>query len=95
MISNGKKIIINETELIEVLNNDYIIINESSSGKKTWHVIHDNNTENNRIAIQVIKKHFEEYPNITHIEEHFQQSINFLSVYNSWRSWKTAQRIRY
>ena len=35
MISNGKEIIINETELIEVLNNDYIIINESSSGKKT------------------------------------------------------------
>ena len=56
MIFDGKKIITNETELVEVFNNHWINIVEKSSGKKSRHVARDNNIENKRIAIQVIKK---------------------------------------
>ena len=52
MIFDGKKIITNETELVEVFNNHYI------TGKKSRHVARDNIIESKRIAIQVIKKLF-------------------------------------
>ena len=55
MIFDGKKIITNETELVEVFNNHYINIVEKSSGKKSRHVARDNNIENKRIVMQVIK----------------------------------------
>ena len=56
MIFDCKKLITNETELVEVFNNRWINIVEKSSGKKSRHVARDNNIENKRIAIQVIKK---------------------------------------
>ena len=55
MIFDGKKIITNETELLEVFNNNHINIVEKSSGKKPRHVARDNNIEDKRIAIKVIK----------------------------------------
>ena len=55
MILDGNKIITNETELVEVFNNHYINIVEKSSGKKSRHVARDNNIENKRIVMQVIK----------------------------------------
>ena len=64
MIFDGKKIITNETELVEVFNNHYINIVEKSSGKKSRHVAHDNDIENKRIAIQVMNKYFENHPSI-------------------------------
>ena len=67
-----KKIIANETELVEVFNNDYINIVEKPSGKKSRHVARDNNIENKKIAIQVIKKYFENHPSIKQIQENFQ-----------------------
>ena len=72
MIFDGKKIITNETELVEVFNNHWINIVEKSSGKKSRHVARDNNIENKRIAIQVIKKYFENHPSIKQIQENFQ-----------------------
>ena len=66
-----KKIIANETELVEVFNNHYINIVEKSSGIKSRHVARDNNIENKRIAIQVIKKYFENHPSIKQIQENF------------------------
>ena len=59
MIFDGKKIITNETELVEVFNNHYINKVEKSSSIKSRHVAHDNNIENKRIAILLlfIKKH--------------------------------------
>ena len=48
---DGKKIITNETELVEVFSNHYINVVEKSSGKKSRHVACDNNIENKRIAI--------------------------------------------
>ena len=72
MIFDGKKIITNETELVEVFNNHYINIVEKSSGIKSRHVARDNNIENKRIAIQVIKKYFENHPSIKQIQENFQ-----------------------
>ena len=73
MIFNGNKIIRNETELGEVFNNHHINIVEKSSGIKSRHVARDNNIENKRITIQVIKKHFENHPSIKQIQEYFQQ----------------------
>ena len=64
MIFDGKKIIANETELVEVFNNHYINIVEKSSGIKLRHVARDNNIENKRIVIQVIKKYFENHLSI-------------------------------
>ena len=69
-IFDGKKIITNETELVEVFN--YINIVEKSSGKKSRHVARDNDIENKRIAIQVIKKYCESQPSIKQIQENFQ-----------------------
>ena len=40
--------------------------------KKSRHVARDNNIENKRIAIQVIKKYFENHPSIKQIQENFQ-----------------------
>ena len=71
MILDVKKIIANETELAEVFNNHYINIVEKSSGKKPRNVTHDNNIENKRIAIQVIKKYFENHRSIKQIQENF------------------------
>ena len=46
---------------------------KKSSGKKSkWHVACDNNIENKRIAIQVIKLYFENHPIIKQIQENFQ-----------------------
>ena len=64
MIFDGKKIITSETELVEVFNYHYINIVEKSSGIKSRHVACDNNIENKSIAIQVIKKYFENHPRI-------------------------------
>ena len=64
MIFDGKKIVTNETELVEAFNNHYINTVEKSSGKKSRHVAHDNDIENKRIAIQVINKYFENHPSI-------------------------------
>ena len=50
-IFDGKKIVTNKTELLEVFNNHYINIIEKSSGKKSRHVARDNNIENKRIVI--------------------------------------------
>ena len=72
MIFDGKKIITNDTELVEVFNNHYINIVEKPSGKKSRHVARDNDIENKRIATQVIKKYFENHPSIKQIQEHFQ-----------------------
>ena len=72
MIFDGKKIIRNETELGEVFNNYHINIVEKSSGIKSRHVVRDNNIENKRITIQVIKKYFENHPSIEQIQENFQ-----------------------
>ena len=55
MIFDGKKIISNETELVEVFNENYIIVVEKFSGKKPRHIARDNNIKNKRIAIQVKK----------------------------------------
>ena len=44
-IFDGKKIIKNETELVEVFNNHHINISEKSSGKKPRHAARDNNIE--------------------------------------------------
>ena len=46
---------------------------KKSSGKNSRHVPRDNNIENKRIAIQVIKKYFENHPSINGIQENFQQ----------------------
>ena len=72
MIFDGKKIITNATELVEVFNNHCINIVEKSFGIKWRHVTCDNNIENKRIAIQVIKKYFENHPSIKQIQENFQ-----------------------
>ena len=72
MIFDGKKIITNATELVEVFNNHCINIVEKSFGIKWRHVSCDNNIENKRIAIQVIKKYFENHPSIKQIQENFQ-----------------------
>ena len=64
MIFDGKKIIANETELVEVFNNHYINIVEKSSGIKLRHVARYNNIENKRIVTQVIKKYFENHLSI-------------------------------
>ena len=72
MIFDGKKIITNETELVEVFNNHYINIVQKSSGVKSGHVARDNNIENKRIAIQVTKKYFENHPSIKQLQENFQ-----------------------
>ena len=50
--------------LVKVFNNHWIYIVEKSSGKRSRHVARDNNIENKRIAIQVIKKYFENHPSI-------------------------------
>ena len=50
MIFDGKKIITNETELVEVFNNLYINIVEKLSGKKSIHVARDNNIENKTVC---------------------------------------------
>ena len=83
MIFDGKKIIANETELVEVFDNHYINIVEKSSGKKSRHVICDNNTEKKRIAIQVIKKYFENHPSIKQIQENFQHQHILLIPYTT------------
>ena len=72
IIFDGKKIITNETKLVEVFNNHYINIVEKSSGKKSRHVARDNNIESKRIAIQVIIRYFENHPSIKQIQENFQ-----------------------
>ena len=72
MILDDKKLITNETELVEILNNHYINIIEKSSGKKSGHVARDNNIENKRVAIQLIKKYVENHPSIEQIQETFQ-----------------------
>ena len=61
MTFDGKKIITNETELVEIFNNRYINVVEKSSGKKLRHVARENNIKNKRITIQVIKKYFENH----------------------------------
>ena len=58
--------------LVKVFNNHWIYIVEKSSGKRSRHVARDNNIENKRIAIQVIKKYFENHPSIKQIQENFQ-----------------------
>ena len=68
MIFDGKKIITNETELVEVFNNHYVNIVEKSAGKKSRHVARGNNIENKRIGI---KKYFENHPSIKQIQENF------------------------
>ena len=68
MIFDGKKIIKNETELVEVFNNHCINITEKSPGKKSKHLARDNNMENKRITIQVIKNYFENHPYIKQIQ---------------------------
>ena len=45
MVFDGEKVITNETKLVEVFNNHYIIIVEKSSGKKSRHVGRGNNIE--------------------------------------------------
>ena len=55
---DGKKIVTNETELVQVFNNHYNNIIEKLSGIKTGHVARNKNIENKRIAIKVIKKVF-------------------------------------
>ena len=72
MIFNGKKIITNETELVEAFNDHYVNTVEKSSGKKSRHVAPDNNIENKRIAIQIINKYFENHPSIKQVQENFQ-----------------------
>ena len=57
--------------LVKVFNNHWIYIVEKSSGKRSRHVARDNNIENKRIAIQVIKKYFENHPSIKQIQENF------------------------
>ena len=95
MIFDGEKIITNETELklVEVFNNHYINIVEKSSGIKSRHVARDNNIENKRIAIQVIKKYFENHPSIKQIQENFQhQHIPSIPYTPTEEVKKTAQR---
>ena len=88
-----KKIITNETGLVEVFSNHYINIVEKSSGKKSRHVARDNNIENKRIAIQVIKKYFENHPSIKQIQENFQhQHIPSIPYTPTEEVKKTAQR---
>ena len=53
-----EKIIINETELVEVFNNHYINTVEESSRKKARHVARDKNKQNKRTALQVMEKVF-------------------------------------
>ena len=57
-VFDGKKIITNETELVEIFNSRNINIVQKSSGKKSRHNTCKNNIENKRIAIQVIIKLF-------------------------------------
>ena len=70
--SDVKKSLTNETKLVEVSNNHDINIVEKSSGKKSRHVARDNDIENKRIVIQVIKKYFENHPSIKQIQGNFQ-----------------------
>ena len=58
-VFDGKKIITNETELVEIFNSHSINIVKKSSGKKSRHNTCKNNIENKRIAIQVIKNYSE------------------------------------
>ena len=58
-VFDGKKIITNETELVEIFNSRNINIVQKSSGKKSRHNTCKNNIENKRIAIQVIKNYSE------------------------------------
>ena len=71
MIFDVKKIITSEAEQVEVFHNHYINIVEKSSSKKSKHVARDNNIENKRIAVQVIKTCFENHPSIKQIQENF------------------------
>ena len=45
IIFDAKKIIMNETVLVEVFNNHYFNVFKKLSGKKSWHVACDNNIE--------------------------------------------------
>ena len=76
MIFDGKKIITNETELVELFKNHYINIVGKSSDEKPRQVARDNNIENKRIAIQIIKKYLENHPIIKQIQENFQRILN-------------------
>ena len=76
MIFDGKKIITNETELVELFKDHYINIVGKSSGEKPRQVTRDNNIENKRIAIQIIKKYLENHPIIKQIQEKFQRILN-------------------
>ena len=83
MTCDGKKIITNETGLVEVFSNHNINIVEESSRKKSRHVARHNNIENKRIAIQVIKKYFENYASIKQIQEKFQHQQISLIPYST------------
>ena len=89
MIFDGKKIIINETELVDVLNNHHVDIVGKSSGNKTRHVARDSNIENKKIAMQVIKMYFGNRPSIKQIlgkHKHIP-----LLLYTTTEGVKTAQ----
>ena len=60
-VFDGKKIITNETQLVEIFNSHSINIVKKSSGKKSRHNTCNNNIENKRIAIQVIKNYSENH----------------------------------
>ena len=89
IIFDGKKIIKNKTEVIEVVKNHYINIGEKSSGEKPRQVARDNNIENKRIAIQEIKEYLGNHPIIKQIQENVQRNLN--PSFNG-RSWKTTWR---
>ena len=51
--------------------------------KKSRHVARNNKIENKRIAIQIIKKHFENHPRIRQIQENFQHQHTPLIPYTT------------
>lgn len=83
MIFDGKKIISNETELVEVFNENYIIVVEKFSGKKPRHIARDNNIKNKRIAIQV-KKIILKIIQVSSKSQKFStQAYTFATTYNN------------
>ena len=67
MLTDNGKVIVEESDLVETLNDHYINIVEKSSGQKPCNFALDRNSLENDVVINEIVQHYSNHPTILEI----------------------------